>query len=100
LLAYSWGRANLKEGDRILLTEMEHHSNIVPWQMLASEVGVTIDFVTLTDQGKLDQESFATLLEREPKLVSFTQMSNMLGTINPASMQRNLCRTCPSMCRS
>ncbi len=85
LLAYSWGRANLKEGDRILLTEMEHHSNIVPWQMLASEVGVTLDFVTLTDQGKLDQESFAALLEREPKLVSFTQMSNMLGTITPVA---------------
>ncbi len=85
LLAYSWGRANLEAGDRILLTEMEHHSNIVPWQMLASEVGVTLDFVTLTDQGKLDQESFATLLEREPKLVSFTQMSNMLGTITPVA---------------
>lgn len=85
LLAYSWGRANLKAGDRILLTEMEHHSNIVPWQMLASEVGVTLDFVTLTDQGMLDQESYTTLLEREPKLVSFTQMSNMLGTINPVA---------------
>lgn len=85
LLAYSWGRANLKAGDRILLTEMEHHSNIVPWQMLASEVGVTLDFVTLTDQGKLDQESFAALLEHEPKLVSFTQMSNMLGTITPVT---------------
>lgn len=85
LLAYSWGRANLKAGDRILLTEMEHHSNIVPWQMLASEVGVTLDFVTLTDQGMLNQESYATLLEREPKLVSFTQMSNMLGTINPVT---------------
>lgn len=85
LLAYSWGRANLKAGDRILLTEMEHHSNIVPWQMLASEVGVTLDFVTLTDQGMLNQESYATLLEHEPKLVSFTQMSNMLGTINPVT---------------
>ena len=85
LLAYSWGRANLKTGDRILLTEMEHHSNIVPWHMLASELGVTLDFVTLTDQGKLDQDSYTTLLEREPKLVSFTQMSNMLGTINPVA---------------
>jgi cysteine desulfurase/selenocysteine lyase len=85
LLAYSWGRANLKAGDRILLTEMEHHSNIVPWQMLANELGVTLDFVTLTDHGQLNQESFATLLEREPKLVSFTQMSNMLGTINPVA---------------
>lgn len=85
LLARSWGKANLKAGDRILLTEMEHHSNIVPWQMLASELDITLDFVTLTAEGKLDQESFTSLLERGPKLVSFTQMSNMLGTINPVA---------------
>jgi cysteine desulfurase/selenocysteine lyase len=84
LLARTWGHANLQPGDRVLLTEMEHHSNIVPWQMLAAERGIVLDFVPLTDDGKLDMEAFQSLLELEPKLVSFTQMSNMLGTITPA----------------
>lgn len=84
LLARSWGQANLQSGDRVLLTEMEHHSNIVPWQMLAAERGIVLDFVPLTDDGKLDMQAYKSLLEHEPKLVSFTQMSNMLGTITPA----------------
>ncbi|MDF1501067.1 MAG: cysteine desulfurase [Anaerolineales bacterium] len=84
LLARSWGHANLQSGDRVLLTEMEHHSNIVPWQMLAAERGLVLEFVPLTDDGMLDLEAYRSLLERGPKLVSFTQMSNMLGTITPA----------------
>jgi cysteine desulfurase/selenocysteine lyase len=84
LLARTWGKANLKSGDRVLLTEMEHHSNIVPWQMLAAELGLELDFVPITDDGKFDLEVYQSLLEREPKLVSFTHMSNMLGTITPA----------------
>jgi cysteine desulfurase / selenocysteine lyase len=83
LVAYSWARANLKTGDRILLTEMEHHANLVPWQILAGQIGVELDFVPVTDDGQLDLDAFARLLTREPKLVAFTHMSNVLGTINP-----------------
>jgi cysteine desulfurase/selenocysteine lyase len=83
LVAYSWGRSNLKSGDRVLLTEMEHHSNIVPWHILAEERGIQLDFVPVTDDGKLDLDAYSQLLERKPRLVGFTHMSNMLGTINP-----------------
>lgn len=84
LVAHSWGRANLRAGDRILLTEMEHHSNLVPWQMLAAERGVEMDFVPVTGAGELDMGAYEALLARGPKLVAFTHMSNVLGTINPA----------------
>lgn len=84
LVAYAWGRAFLRPGDRLLLTEMEHHSNLVPWYLLAQERGVQIDFVPLTADGQLDLEAYRRLLERGPKLVAFTHMSNVLGTINPA----------------
>ena len=83
LVAYSWARANLKAGDRIVLTEMEHHANLVPWQILAGQLDIAIDYVPVTDEGLLDQEAFDRLLAREPKLVAFTHMSNVLGTINP-----------------
>jgi len=83
LVAYSWGRSNLKSGDRVLLTEMEHHSNIVPWQILAQERGIQLDFVPVTGDGKLDLDAYSQLLKEEPRLVGFTHMSNMLGTINP-----------------
>lgn len=83
LVAFSWGRANLKAGDMVLLTEMEHHSNLVPWQMLAQERDLRLEFVPVTDEGRLDMQAYARLLTHEPKLVGFTQMSNMLGTINP-----------------
>jgi cysteine desulfurase/selenocysteine lyase len=83
LVAYSWARANLKSGDMIILTEMEHHSNLVPWQMLAVERGVTLEFVPVTDEGLLNLDVFRFLLERNPKMVAFTGMSNVLGTINP-----------------
>jgi cysteine desulfurase/selenocysteine lyase len=85
LVAYSWARANLKPGDMIILTEMEHHSNLVPWQMLAVERGVTLEFVPVTDEGLLNLDVFRFLLERNPKLVAFTGMSNVLGTINPTA---------------
>jgi len=85
LVAYTWARAHLKAGDRLLLTEMEHHSNLVPWQILAAERGVTLDFVPVTPEGLLDLEAYRALLTREPKLVAFTHMSNVLGTINPAA---------------
>jgi len=85
LVAYSWGRANLHAGDVLLLTEMEHHSNLVPWHILASERDVRLEFIPVTQEGLLDMAAYQDLLQLEPKLVSFTHMSNVLGTINPAA---------------
>ena len=85
LVAYTWARANLREGDRIILTEMEHHSNLVPWQMLAAERGVELDFIPILTDGTLDLEAYQSLLEQKPRLVAFSGMSNVLGTINPVS---------------
>ncbi len=82
LVAQTWGRANLDQGDCILLTRMEHHSNIVPWQMLAQERGVEVLVVELNEDGTLDGEMFEAHLGREPKLVAFTHVSNALGTVN------------------
>lgn len=83
LVANSWGRANLGAGDRVLLTEMEHHSNIVPWQMLAAEIGLELLFTNVTEDGRIDMGDYSRRLERGPKLVAFTHISNVLGTINP-----------------
>jgi cysteine desulfurase/selenocysteine lyase len=83
LVAYAWGDANVGAGDRIVLTEMEHHSNIVPWQLLAERVGAEIDWVAVTDDGLLDLDAYAALLERGPKLVAVAHVSNVLGTENP-----------------
>lgn len=84
LVAYSWGRANLEEGDVVILTEMEHHSNLVPWQILAQERHIRLEFISVNPDGLLDLDSYKELLMREPRLVAFTHMSNVLGTINPA----------------
>ncbi|MCB9136306.1 MAG: cysteine desulfurase [Anaerolineales bacterium] len=84
LVAQSWGRANLHVGDLVILTEMEHHSNLVPWQMLAAQLNLRLDFIPVTREGLLDLDTYHQLLAQGPKLVSFTQMSNVLGTINPA----------------
>ena len=84
LVAYSWARANLKVGDLVILTEMEHHSNLVPWHMLQAERGIELDFIPVTEDGLLNMDAYKALLNRTPKLVSFTHMSNVLGTINPA----------------
>lgn len=83
LVAYSWGRSNLHSGDMILLTEMEHHSNLVPWQILAKERDLKLEFVPLTGSGELDLDAFEKWLVRGPKLIALTQMSNVLGTIVP-----------------
>ena len=85
LVAYSWARANLKAGDLVILTEMEHHSNLVPWHILQAERGIELDFIPVTEEGLLDLDAYKPLLARGPKLVSFTHMSNVLGTINPAA---------------
>ncbi len=83
LVAHSWGRTFLKAGDMILLTEMEHHSNLVPWQILAGQLSLRLEFIPVTPQGTLDLDVFQNLLEQEPKLLAITHMSNVLGTINP-----------------
>ena len=84
LVAQTWGRANLKKGDVVVSMVMEHHSNIVPWQMLAAEKGIVVKYVPVLPDGTLDQESYARFLREEPvKLVAVTHVSNVLGTINP-----------------
>jgi cysteine desulfurase/selenocysteine lyase len=85
LVALTWGRANLGQGDVVVLTEMEHHSNLVPWQMLAAEKGIRLEFIPVTDSGELDLAAFDRLLELRPKLVAFAHVSNVLGTVNPAA---------------
>jgi cysteine desulfurase / selenocysteine lyase len=83
LVVNTWGRSELVSGDLVLLTEMEHHSNLVPWQMLAKEKDLELEFIPVLENGTLDQNAFGQLLIRKPKIVSFTHMSNVLGTINP-----------------
>ena len=83
LVASSWGRANLQPGDEVVLSEMEHHSNIVPWQMLRDEIGFTIKVAPVTDFGELDMQAYEALLTPATKLLSITHVSNAMGTINP-----------------
>src|SRR5689334_23161582 len=83
LVAYSWGRRNISRGDAIVLTEMEHHANLVPWQLLVQEQDGDLEFIPITDDGVLRQDVFEVLLRLKPKLVAFTHVSNTLGTINP-----------------
>jgi len=85
LVAQAWGGKFLREGDVILLTEMEHHSNLVPWQLLAERTGVRLRFVPVHDDGTLALEQLSSLLTREVKLFAFTHVSNSLGTINPVA---------------
>ena len=83
LVAYSWARANLEPGDEILLTEMEHHANLVPWQMLAEERDITLRFLPFLQDGTLDLNVLPQLLTGKTRLFSFTAVSNVLGTVNP-----------------
>ncbi len=84
LVARTWGEANLKAGDTVILSEMEHHSNLVPWYMLAEKLGVRVEFVPVTDEFRLDLDTYRSLLKNtNAKLVSITGMSNVLGTIPP-----------------
>ncbi|MEM3781530.1 MAG: cysteine desulfurase [Candidatus Micrarchaeaceae archaeon] len=84
IVARSWGEQNIGKGDRVLITEMEHHSNIVPWQMLAKRKGAVLDYVKLKDKKRIDMEDLKQKLEKKPKLFAFTHVSNVLGTINDA----------------
>jgi cysteine desulfurase/selenocysteine lyase len=84
LVAQSWGRSALGPGDEIILTEMEHHSNLVPWQLLRDEKGVTLRYVPLEGDARLDMAGYHSLLNERTRLVAFSGMSNVLGTITPA----------------
>src|SRR5919198_569705 len=83
LVAYAWGRKFLRQGDEVLLTEMEHHSNIVPWQIVAQMTGARLRYVPITDEGRLDMDAFHALLGDRTSVVSVTGMSNVLGTMPP-----------------
>jgi len=86
LVAHSWGRHNIGEGDEIVLTQMEHHSNIVPWQLLAAEKGATLRYLTVDDDGEIDLGELDSFLESgRVKVVSVAHVSNVLGTINPVA---------------
>jgi len=90
LVAYAWGRTNTRSGDRILLTEMEHHSNLVSWQLLAQEKGAQLVYLPITDDGLLRMDLLDSLLDERVKLVAVTMMSNVLGTVNP--VKEIICR--------
>jgi len=83
LVAASWGRSNLKAGDRVLVSAMEHHSNIVPWQMIAQEVGASVEPIPVDANGTLDINAFEAMLDERVKMVSIGHVSNALGTVNP-----------------
>jgi cysteine desulfurase/selenocysteine lyase len=87
LVRFSWGRANVGKGDRVITTQLEHHSNIVPWQQLCAEAGATLEYVAITDDGRLDMDDLRTKLQpsagRQPRLLAVALVSNALGTINP-----------------
>jgi cysteine desulfurase/selenocysteine lyase len=86
LVAATWGRTHVGSGDEILLTVMEHHSNIVPWQLLAAERGARLRYIPVTDEGRLDLSALDALLTNRTKIVSLTHQSNVLGTVNPVRM--------------
>jgi len=93
LVAYSWGRRNIGRGDAIVLTEMEHHANLVPWQILVQEKDGDLEFIPITDDGILRLDVFEVLLRLKPKLVAFTHVSNTLGTINPVRQMVEMAHT-------
>ncbi|QQG39269.1 MAG: cysteine desulfurase [Candidatus Woesearchaeota archaeon] len=83
LVVRTWGKANIKKDDTILLTEMEHHSNLVPWLMLAKEQNAKISYIPITEEGLLDIKKSQELISKKPKILALTHISNVLGTINP-----------------
>jgi cysteine desulfurase/selenocysteine lyase len=112
LVASTYGRAHVSRGDEIVLSAMEHHSNIVPWQLLCEQQGARLRVIPVSDAGELDLEAYATLLNDRTRIVSVVHVSNALGTINPveqivriaaaspcSSTVRRRPRTCASTCR-
>src|SRR3989441_584664 len=90
LVPPSWDRTNVQPGDRVVVTAMDHHSNIVPWQILCQEKGATLRMVEITEDGRIDLSDFGRALERRPKIVAFPYVSNALGTVNPAAQLTTL----------
>jgi cysteine desulfurase / selenocysteine lyase len=100
LVAYSWGLDNLQPGDTILATEMEHHSNLVPWQELARRTGARLELVRITEGRLLDQADYIRRLRLKPKLVALVHVSNALGTVNPiANGETGACSRISCHCR-
>jgi len=92
LVAYSWGRATLRSGDRILVSELEHHSDIVPWQLVAAETGAEVVPIPVTNDAELDLDAFDTLLDERVRMVAVNHVSNAMGTINPIEDIARRCR--------
>ncbi|HEV8264384.1 MAG TPA: cysteine desulfurase [Gemmatimonadales bacterium] len=90
LVAGSWGRANVKPGDTVVVTAMDHHSNLVPWQILCQEKGATLRMVEITADGRIDLSDYGRALEARPRIVAFPYVSNSLGTVNPAAQLTKL----------
>jgi cysteine desulfurase/selenocysteine lyase len=90
LVAGAWGRANVKAGDTVVVTAMDHHSNLVPWQLLCREKGAALRMVEITDDGRIDLSDYGKALEGRPRLVAFPYVSNSLGTVNPAAQLARL----------
>ena len=90
LVAYAWGLQHLREGDEVVLTQLEHHSNIVPWQQIARRTGAVVRYIRIDAQGRLDMEHAATLIGPRTKMVSVTHVSNVLGTVNPVAELGNM----------
>lgn len=90
LVAHAWGRRSLREGDQVVLTEMEHHSNLVPWQLAARDTGAVLRFVPIREDGTLDLEAAGRLIGPRTKMVALTHASNVLGTVNPVRVVAEL----------
>jgi len=90
LVAGAYGRAHVRAGDSVVVTAMDHHSNLVPWQMLCQEKGATLRMVEITEDGRIDLSDYGRALERRPKIVAFPYVSNALGTVNPAAQLARL----------
>lgn len=98
LVAWAWGARNLSPGDRVLVTEMEHHSNIVPWQLVAELTGATVDFAPITDGGEIDLAALAALIGPRTRMVGVVHVSNVLGTINPVAEIAELAHAAGAWC--
>lgn len=98
LVAASWGRANLHKGDRVLVSAMEHHSNIVPWQMVAAETGATVEAIPVDATGTIDMQAFAAMLDDRVRMVACGHVSNAFGTINPVADIVKLAHEAGALC--
>ncbi|NGR06647.1 cysteine desulfurase [bacterium SGD-2] len=97
LVAASWGRSQLKPGDEILLSGMEHHSNIVPWQLVAEQTGAVIRVIPVTDDGELEMQAYAEMLSERTRLVGVCHVSNALGTVNPVAEIIRMAHACGAL---